>query len=156
MQETVTPEMIRGVYARVKEPKALLLTLMAEGIDNLYLTNYPEGMVSRGQTYEYFPFGFKWPGSSQEDVIRNARVEIASRDERLMYAIRQATGVPKMTLELVRVAAPDVVEMTLKNAELADAEVDSPSVVGNLQPKTFKTEPACLARYIISRTPGLF
>ena len=112
--------------------------------------------MSRGQTYEYLPFRFTWAGASVEEHVKIAKVEIMNRDRRIAEAIRLAVGSPRMTIELVRIAAPDVVEMTMKHAKLADAEVDDPTVTGTLMPKSFKTEPAVSARYIYSRTPGLF
>lgn len=154
--QNVTEDMVRDVYSRVKEPKALLLTLVADGISPLLLTNEPNGVTSRGQYYEYFPFGFTWAGAGQDEPIKNAKVEIMNRDRRIAEAIRLATGEPKVTVELIRLAAPDTVEMAMTDAKLGDAEVDDPRVTGNLLPKSFKTEPAVSARYIYARTPGLF
>ena len=156
MQETVTPEMVRNIRMRTKEPKAILLKLEAEQIDTLYITNWPGGIVSRGQEYVYFPFTFKWPGASQDEPSRRAQVQIMNTDRRLAEAIRVATGEPKLTAELIRVATPDVVEMVMSDAKLSQAEVDAPNVSGDLDPKSFRTEPACSARYTYARTPGLF
>lgn len=156
MQESVSEAMIRGVYNRVKEAKALLLTLSADGIDTLFLTNWPDSMTSRGQFYEYFPFGFTWAGAGLDEPVKNAKLEIMNRDKRIAEAIRLATGRPKVTVELVRIASPDIVEMAMSEAGLGDAEIDDPRVTGNLHPRSFKTEPSVSARYIYARTPGLF
>lgn len=156
MQETITPEMVRAVYSRAQEPRALLLKLQAPEIDDLFFTDWPDGITSEAQVYEHFPFTFKWPGSSTDEQVRGARLEIFNRDRRITEAIRLAAGKPQISLKLIRVATPDVFEMVLSGAVLEDVEIDGPNVSGNLKAKSFKTEPACMARFTLSRTPGLF
>lgn len=156
MQENVTPEMVRSVYSRTAEPKATLLELSAEGIDTLYFTDWSEGLTSNGQVYEFFPFSFKWPGASTDEQTRVAKLEIFNRDRRISEAIRIATGKPELTVSLVRIATPDVVEMAITGAGIDDVEIDDPEVTGTIMPRSFKTEAACSARYVFSRTPGLF
>ena len=156
MQEQVTPEMVRAVYSRSVEPIAMLLRLSAEGISDLYLTNWPDGLVSNGDTYEFFPFTLKWPGASQTEPTKSVKLQIFNRDRRITEAIRLAEGKPSFTIEVVRTVAPDVVEMALTGAEIEDVEIDDPNVTGNISPRTFNTEAACSARYTFARTPGLF
>jgi hypothetical protein len=156
MQETITPEMVRSVYSRAQEPRALLLTLTAEGIDDLFFTDWSEGVESNGTVFEYFPFNFKWHGSSTTEQARGAQLEIFNRDRRITEAIRTAEGKPFISVSLVRLATPDIVEIALDRALLDNVEIDGATVTGMLMPKTFKTEPGCSARYTYSRTPGLF
>lgn len=156
MQE-VTEDYVRGAIARDAEPTVLLVTITAEGLDEpIRASSDPDGTTSRGDEYPYFPFGFAWPGAAADEPVRQAKLEIGNTDGRIADAIRQAAGNPLVTVELVRKAAPDVVEMAMVDARLSDAEIDDPKVSGTLKPRSFEDEPACKARYIIARTPGLF
>lgn len=156
MQE-VTEDMIRQVYAREAEAPVILVTIDAEGLDEpIRASSDPDGTTSRGDLYPYFPFSFAWGGASSDETSRQARIEIGNTDGVIALAIRTAEGQPLVTIEAVRREAPDVVEMAMVDAQLFDAEVDGPRVTGTIRPKNFADEPACKARYIAARTPGLF
>lgn len=155
--QDVSEDMIREIFARSVETPVALVTITAEGLDApIRASSDPEGTTSRGEEYPYFPFNFAWGGAAQDESARDAMLEIGNTDGAIAMAIRQAEGQPSVTVELVRRAAPDVVEMAMIGARLIDAEVDDPRVRGTLKPKTLSDEPACKARYIAARTPGLF
>lgn len=153
----VSEDMVRASFARQVEPMAVLVTLDADGMaEPIRASSDPDGTVSRGQTFRHFPFGFSGGGASAEEPARRARLEIGNVDGRIAEAARTVTGTPLATIETVRVAAPDVVELAIEEAKVGDIEVDDPKVTATLHPREFDTEPACKARYIIARTPGLF
>lgn len=153
----VSPEMIDMLFAEDAEKAILLLTLIAPGLDEpLYLCDFQGGVVSRGQEYEYFPFTFDIPGSSETEIVRESKLKIFNRDSRISNAIRISTGNPVVTIEYVKQDDLDHVEMALVGAEVYDVEIDSPNVTASIRPKSFATEPACKARYVAARTPGLF
>lgn len=155
--QDVTEDFVRAIFKRDADPTALLVTINAPGLDGpIYATSNPDGMTSRGVDYEYFPFSFSWGGSSADEPVRQASLEIGNTDGRIAEAVRLATGNPLATVELVRLAAPDTVEIGMVDAKIADVEIDDPKVTANLKPKSFADEPACQARYIIARVPGLF
>lgn len=155
--QDVSEDLIREVFSRSVEAPVVLVTLEAEGFDQpIRASSDPDGTISRGETYPYFPFSFAWGGAAQDETAKQARIEIGNTDGAIAYAIRTAEEQPRLTVELVRRAAPDVVEMAMVDARLTDAEVDDPKVSGTIKPRAFSEEPACKARYIASRTPGLF
>lgn len=153
----VSEDMIRAVFARQVQPLAVLVTLEAEGLaDPIRASSDPDGTVSRGETFRHFPFSITGGGAGPEDLSRAVRLEIGNTDGEIAETVRLATGTPTATIETVRRAAPDVVELALEAARVSDVEVDDPKVTATLQPRDFTAEPACKARYIKARTPGLF
>lgn len=155
--QQVSEDLIREIFARAAEAPVVLVTIEAEGIGApIRVSSDPDGITSRGEDFAYFPFSFAWGGAGQDETAKQAKLEIGNVDGRIAEAIRLATGNPVVTIEVVRRAAPDVVEMAMTGAKLVDAEIDDPRVSGTLKPRTFADEPACKARYIAARTPGLF
>lgn len=153
----VSEEMIRASFARQVEQMTVLVTIEAEGlVEPIRASSDPDGTVSRGETYRYHPFAFSGGGASADEPVRRVRLEIGNVDGRLSEAARTVTGNPIATMETVRAVAPDVVELAIEEARVADIEVDDPKITATLNPREFATEPACKARYIIARTPGLF
>lgn len=157
MPADISEDMVRASFARRVEPLTVLVSLDAPGLDEtIRVSSDPDGTVSRGLTYRHFPFTFGGGGASNEEVTRGSRLEIGNTDGRIGEAVRTATGTPIATIETVRAAAPDVVELAIEDARVGDIEIDDPKVTANLNPRDFVSEPACKARYIIARTPGLF
>lgn len=153
----VSEDMIRAAFARQVEQMTVLVTIEADGlVEPIRASSDPDGTVSRGQTFRYHPFGFSGGGASAEEPVRRVRLEIGNVDGRIAEAVRTVTGNPIATMETIRAVEPDVVEMAIEEARVADIEVDDPKVTATLNPRDFATEPACKARYIIARTPGLF
>lgn len=153
----VSEDMIRAQFARQVEIMTLLVTIDAEGLDEpIRATSDPDGTLSRGVTYQHFPFSFTGGGAAQDEPARGARLEIGNTDGRISEAVRTVTGTPTATIETVRASVPDVVEIALEDARVSDVEVDDPKVTATLAPRDFESEPACSPRYIIARMPGLF
>jgi hypothetical protein len=155
----ISPEMVEAIFAEEAEPTALLVTLYSDDLlAPILACSDPDGIVSRGEQYDYFPFTFSWGGATASEPARGARLEIGNSDDRIMRAIR---GLPSgaqvfANCELVRTVDPDEVEMAIMGARVSDIDVDDPKVTGQLATRTFDTEPACAQRYVAARTPGLF
>ncbi len=155
--QNISEDMVRAAFARQVQPMTVLLRITAEGLaDDILVSSDPDGTISRGLLYEHFPFEFSGGGASNEDQSRSARLEIGNTDGRIGEAVRALTGSPVITIETVRAAAPDVVELAIEDAELEDIEIDDPKITATVKARRFDTEPACKARYTIARTPGLF
>lgn len=153
----ITEAYVRAVFSETIEETALLLRLSADGLEAPILaTSYPDGLTSGGLEYPFFPFGFVWGGAAADEPAREARLEIGNTDGRIAEAIRQATGNPRIDVELVRVSAPDVVELAMIDGEIKSVDVDEPKVTATIRGRSLDDEPACKARYIAARTPGLF
>jgi hypothetical protein len=163
--QDISLEMVEELFAESVPPMAILVTITCAGLDApLLLCNIPEGanqnnpgVTSRGNFYTFFPFQLAWAGAGQTEPVRQTQLIIGDgADARISNAIRTVTGQPLITVEAVRLSAPDTVEMAITNAVLMDAEIAAPKVTGTLKPREFDSEPACGPRYTIARTPSLF
>ena len=155
--QDVSEDFVRAVFKRAVEPTAMLLTLTADGLEEpIRASSDRDGTVSGGIEFPYFPFAFAWGGAAAEEPVKDASLEIGNTDGRISRAIRTAQGNPLIDVELVRTSAPDVVELAMIGAKVANVDVDEPKVSASIKPKSFDDEPACKARYIIARTPGLY
>lgn len=162
--QAVTEAMVRDVFAEDARVPATLITFDAEELEEPILaTDYRGdlgggefGIVSRGLTYRFFPFRFTFGGASAEEIERQARLEIANVDGSILHAIRSIAGQPFLTAELVRVSAPDHVELALTRAPLSDVDANAASIDMTVKARSFDQVYACAKRYVIARTPSLF
>lgn len=154
----VTEDLIREVYAQGgAAPAALLVTITAAGMaDPIRITDCPDGVTSRGEDYLFFPLNFAFPGAGVDEPEREPRMELANVDGRIAEAVRAATSVPIITVEMVRLEEPDVVEVAVRDAEARNVQVEGAKVTMNLRGRNIARELACSKRYVAARTPGLF
>lgn len=156
MQE-VSEAMVREVLAEdALEPATLITFVAAELPEPIRATDHPDGLISRGEEYRFFPFRFSFGGASAEEVERAARLEIANTDGMIVEALRTLSQRPTITAELVRVLDPDNVELAIVGAEIDDIDASSASVTMTIRPRAFDRRFACSKRYVIARTPSLF
>ena len=162
----MSEDMVRALFAQQTPAMALLCTIQADGLDDpIRVTTYPEGLSSTGVAvlpetgpaqFLFFPFTIIWANAGQQEPVRQVQVVIGNRDGVIANAVRTVTSQPLVTIELVRVAAPNAVERAMTNCKLILAEDVDPKITGTLQPRQFDTEPYCQASYTIARTPSLF
>jgi hypothetical protein len=155
--QDVSEDMVRAMFSTDAPPMVILVTLEGGGLaEPIRVTSDPDGTVSRGEPYEFFPFTFTAGGASIDESVRGCRLQIGNVDGRIAQAARDATGKPTATVELVRKAAPDDVETAIVDAKVNDIDISDPTATATLLPRDFTNEPACSPRYVIFRTPGLF
>jgi hypothetical protein len=162
--QDVTEEMIRDVFAEDARVPATLITFEAADLEEpIRATDYRGdlgdglyGIVSRGVTYQFFPFAFTFGGASAEEPERQARLEIGNVDGAILHAIRSIEARPYLTAELVRVSAPDHVELAMSRSPLSDVDANAASIEMTLRSRNFDQVYACAKRYVIARTPSLF
>ncbi len=164
MQE-VSEALIRQLFAEEAEEPAMLVTLESAELDApIRATDHDgrisgttrRGLRSRGEIFDFTPFNFRFGGAGEGDPIRDATFEVFVRDGEVISAVRQAMGNPTLTAEVVRISAPDVVEMAMTAAQLADVEIEPPTMRSTVRARSFSEEPACKASYNPARTPGLY
>ncbi len=88
----------------------LLLTIEAEGLETpLRLVNDSASLTSRGNTFNAYPFVVELPAETEEGVPRVV-LRVDNIDRVITQALRAVPLPPRVTLEVVRREAPDVVE----------------------------------------------
>ena len=110
----MTQELDNQVSANHSEHALLfLMTIISEELnEEIYCVNNNEAVVSRGRTYEAFPFEIKLPpedGGAPKDL----QVVTYNLSDEFMDLVRQAQSPPQIKLELVSTRDLDEVEKTI-------------------------------------------
>lgn len=157
MSQDLSDEAIKNAYASVVEPEAVLCSIEADNsAEPILFCDHPDGVTSNGTFYPFYPFTIVFGGASIDEPSKVARLEVANLDGSLIATARTVKRKPRLHVEIVRLAAPNDVEQELVGVTIDDVDAGNESLVFALSPRSFKSEPACKARYIIARTPGLF
>jgi hypothetical protein len=90
-----------------------------------------EDVTSRGNVYSAAFFDVKLP-DEDSDALGFAQLVVQNVDRRIVEAIEQAGGRPKVTFELVLSNNPDVVEVGPYLLELDSVEYNAQTVTGTL------------------------
>jgi hypothetical protein len=73
------------------------------------LVNDTADLISRGETYLAFPFDIELPADDSE-TLRRVRLRIDNIHRALVRILRGISAPPRVALEVVRHAEPDIVE----------------------------------------------
>ncbi len=133
----------------------LLLGITAPDIVGVIrLARDSRDLVSRGNTYQRFPFDVEFPGES-EDAPPVIRLAIANADRRIVEAIRLTPGPILVVLEAVMASTPDIVEAGPFEFTLRNVDYDADQVSGSLHFEDLMNEPYPGASFTPALFPGL-
>lgn len=116
-----------------------LLTITMPGLTPLRVCNNNEPFVSRGQTFEPFPFRVTLP-SDDTDSLPKVKLEIANVSGEIIQFIRTSRDAPTIVVELVTSAYPDTVEKQLSFLKLTSVTYDAMTVEGSLDMDNFLSQ----------------
>jgi hypothetical protein len=147
---------VRALWGQPQAPDlAHLLEITSPDLASpLRVTTWDENVVSNGRTFEAYPFAFA-PPSTDSNLKSEATIEIATVDARVSAGLNAAAA-PLVSVEMVRVSAPNEPEKIMTNARAVRAQASLAQASVTLRARAFADEPACQARYTPSRTRGLF
>lgn len=111
--------------------------------------------VSRGQAYIAYPFDLTLPDDDEGRAPR-ARLVIDNVDRQIVATLRNLATSPVLTLEIVRAAAPDVVEAVFHDFRLRNVRYDSHVIEADLTIEDFTAEPYPAGSFCPSLFPGIF
>lgn len=117
--------------------------------------NNTADITSRGDIYIAYPFQLTLPDDEDNRPPR-ARLTIDNVDRQIVQAVRSLTSSPMVTIEIIRAAAPDVVEAQFQDFRFTNISYDSHMVEGDLTVEDFTAEPYPAASFSPSLFPGLF
>ena len=153
----ISEALIEAAWRGEPEPVAQLITLTSEAEETaIRATDWPGGLTSGGDYYPHFPFRLSWAGAGRDEPFGKGRLTIQNVDRRIEAACEAATAPPSIDLALVRVAAPDAVEIAIQGAQIPNVTGDSSRVTADIRPRSFKEEPGCAFSYTPSAFPALF
>ncbi len=134
----------------------ILLTLSHPQLpEPIRVTSDAVATVSREQVFSPFPFDLTLPDDA-EGAAPAARLSIDNIDRRVVMAVRLLQSAAYVLIEIVRAAAPDVIEAKFEDFRLTDISYDSQVVAGNLTLEDFVSEPFPAAIFSPGLFPGLF
>jgi len=132
----------------------LHLLTITSSTDIIRVVNNNEPIVSRGQTFEPYPFELSLPisdGERQPELMLN----IDNVDQLLVHAIRELLEPPVVKFEMILSDAPDVVERTIDFLRADFVEYNSMQIQMRLRPDNIMGRKFPSSKYTPSRYPDL-
>lgn len=157
MSRNLTPETRRALFsAETDDAFLILLTFThADLAEPIRVSSDAVYTTSRGNLFAAYPFDLTLP-DDDEDRAPRARLTIDNVDRQIVVALRALAQSPVLTLEIVRAAAPDVVEAVFPDFRLRNVRYDSTTVQAELTLEDFTAEPYPTASFSPSLFPGMF
>ena len=157
MSRHITPQTRAAIYApETDEVFIILLTLHHAGMEvPLRVCSGGQETTSRGETFVAYPFALTLP-EDEDGRAPRARLSIDNVDRQIVVAVRGLTSSPQVLIEIIRAAAPDVVEATFEDFRFTNIAYDSWVVTGDLTVEDFTAEPYPAASFSPSLFPGIF
>ena len=141
--------------AETDEVWLVLLTLSHPDLtDDIRVVNNPVDITSRSKTYVGFAFDLTLPVDSDEQAPV-ARLTIDNVSRHIAEAIRSISSAPAVTMDIIRAAAPDTVELTFSGFRLREVQWDALTVSGALVLDDITIEPYPAGVFSPASFPGL-
>ena len=162
-QPTVTAGGVRPYTSLVQSAFAqetdevwlILLTISHADLTNdIQVVHNPVAITSRGMTFVGFAFEISLPIDSP-DRAPVAELRIDNVSQEIAQAVRSISTAPTVKIEVIRAAAPDVVELSLDGFRLRNVNWDADSVRGALVLDDIATEPYPAGIFSPAGFPGL-
>lgn len=119
-----------------------------------FVANNLEDVVSRGTTFQAYPFAIKLPGQL-EDRNTSAQLVIDNVDQRITRYIRSSLEPPHVKIEAIFASDPDLVERSIDYLRLVQVSADARQVSGYLEARDFLNGPAVDSIYSGAEFPSL-
>jgi len=157
MSRNVAPDTRRALNApETAEIFTVLLTIAHPDLDTpIRVCDGGADVTSRGDHFIAYPFALALP-EDEDGRAPRARLSIDNVERQIVQAVRSLTSSPFVTIEIIRRAAPDVVEARFEDFRFTDISYDSQAVEGDLTVEDFTAEPYPAACFAPSLFPGLF
>jgi len=119
------------------------------------VVNNTEDITSNGNSFVAFPFDITLP-DARDDAPPRARLAIDNVSREIAEAVRSITTAPTVTIEIIRAADPDTVEISWPFFRLRNVKWDVAKVTGDLTLEDFTSEPYPAGIFSPASFPGLF
>lgn len=134
----------------------VLVTIEHADIDpSIRVVCNTENITSRGEEFIGFPFDLTLP-DSREDAPPRGRIVIDNASREIAEHVRNTTGAPTVTIEVIRAEDPDTVERSFPYFRLRNVKWDAGKVSGDLTVEDFTTEPYPAGTFTPAGFPGAF
>jgi len=112
-------------------------------------------IISRGDSFTAFPFELVLPTSDPDSPPR-AQLVIDNVSREIGQVIRQIPSAATVLIEVVRLAAPDELELSFPTLKLINIRLDVAKVTGDLISEDLQIEPYPAFTFSPAQFPGLF
>ena len=112
-------------------------------------------ITSGGDVYTAFPFTFRFPPHSS-DELPLASITISAIDQTIIQEIRAISTRPTVTVSLILASDPDTIEAGPYEFKLTNVEYDIFQITGGLGYDDFFDEPYPGDKYTPANHPGLW
>lgn len=157
MSRNLSTNTLKALYApETDEAFIILLTLNHENLSApIRVCSDALNMTSRGDDFIAFPFELVLP-DDMENTPPRARLVIDNVSREIMVALKSVTTAANVVMEIVRAAAPDVVEASFPDFKLTNVKYNALTVQGDLTLEDFTAEPYPATLFTPSNFPALF
>jgi hypothetical protein len=123
----------QNMYASTTDEAFLILaTIRHEPTSTiLRVVNNTENIVSRGNTFEAYPFSLILPAESGEG-IGAATFEIDNVDLTLVDMLRAAIEAPRVDIEVILASVPNEIEIGIYDLAMREVTWDATTITGKL------------------------
>lgn len=132
-----------------------LLTITDASGHTLRVVNNSVAVVSRGNTFEPYPFDVTLPQDDSEQ-LPSVSLVISNLDAAIIEYVRESIEPPGIAIELVTSQYPDQVEVSLTFLRLGSVTYDAMTVSGQLAVDNFLTQKFPAEAYDPVAFPALF
>jgi len=134
----------------------VLLTILHPDLTTPFrFVNNNENIDSNGETFNRYPFEISLPEDSASRIPR-AELTIDNVDRQIVQTIRSLSSAPTVQIDVIRAAAPDVLEATFVDFVFRDIGYDFLTVSGSLTLENILAEPYPAGIFSPADFPGLF
>lgn len=157
MPRQLSQNALAGLYASTTDEVYLVLaTIRHEPTASLLrVVNNTTDIVSRGMHFVAYPFTLTLPSESGTE-IGTAIFEIDNVEQLLIDTLRAATSAPRVDIEVVLAANPDLVEIASTDMALRQVNWDASSIKGQLQNDDILSQRFPAHTYSPDQFQGLF
>lgn len=155
-REISGPSLSAVLAQETGEAFLVLLTLDHPDLGQpIRVTSGGANLASGGHQYIAYPFDLTLPDEVQDRPPR-ARLVIDNVTREIVQGLRAIQSPVSVTIEIVRAADPDTIEVSYGGFVLRSVAYDALTVAGELVVDDFATEPYPAGRFVPSLFPGLF
>lgn len=154
---TVTDTFKESAFAPDTDEVWLILVTIdhADLAEPIRVVNNTQDVTSRGDLFVGFPFNITLP-DEREDAPSRARLVVDNVSREIAESVRSITSAPTVTIEVIRAADPDTVEISWPFFSLRNVKWDALKVSGDLVFDDFMSEPYPAGIFSPASWPALF
>jgi len=157
LSRTLSSAMLQAINAEETDDAILVLVEITHPnlAEPIRVTSDGVDTVSNGNTFVSCPFEFEMP-SEEDDSEMVGTLRVDNVDREIVQAVRTVATPPKVTVQIVRAADPDTIEVEWPEWDMVHAEYDVLKVTGKLSVESWTQEPFPAGKMDPSRFPGIF